>query len=270
MSLGRKPTRDLEHGGGRLALAFAATFVGATRCKREPDECEPKQPRRHRAKPSHARARRRNHLRRPWKRDATALSIAIVTTRIPESAALAALRALYAEADALYAGWSCPTSRECCHFGITGREPYVTAIELLAIDVRWRVAAARSRRNAAPCRSRATPHASASARCSIATVAARSMRTARSAAARSIASAPRPELGRRAMPCAAWCNACARCRPSTRKTASGHSRCRGHCATSPRCARASRRSAADTVHPPAPARNPPRRRGSLTCRGNQG
>jgi hypothetical protein len=48
--------------------------------------------------------------------------------------ALDALKALYAEADALYAGWSCPVSSECCHFGITGREPYVTSIEWLAIE----------------------------------------------------------------------------------------------------------------------------------------
>ena len=42
----------------------------------------------------------------------------------------AELRAIYAEADALYADWSCPSSTECCRFGITGREPYVTSVEL--------------------------------------------------------------------------------------------------------------------------------------------
>lgn len=42
----------------------------------------------------------------------------------------AALLALYAEADALVAGWQCDASTECCRFGATGREPYVTAVEL--------------------------------------------------------------------------------------------------------------------------------------------
>src|SRR5687768_7096346 len=43
------------------------------------------------------------------------------------------LRALYRETDALSAGWSCPSSTECCRFGITGREPYVTSLELAAL-----------------------------------------------------------------------------------------------------------------------------------------
>ena len=43
------------------------------------------------------------------------------------------LRALYADADRLYAGWSCESSTDCCHFGRTGREPYVTTIELALI-----------------------------------------------------------------------------------------------------------------------------------------
>jgi Fe-S-cluster containining protein len=46
---------------------------------------------------------------------------------------LGELRALYARVDALYAGWSCPSSTECCRFGITGRQPYLTALEALAI-----------------------------------------------------------------------------------------------------------------------------------------
>lgn len=57
-----------------------------------------------------------------------------MNARDNETQALAALRALYVEADALYAGWSCPASSECCHFGVTGREPYVTLIEILAIE----------------------------------------------------------------------------------------------------------------------------------------
>ena len=45
----------------------------------------------------------------------------------------AELQALYARVDALYAGWRCPSSSECCRFGITGRQPYVTSIEASAI-----------------------------------------------------------------------------------------------------------------------------------------
>lgn len=40
------------------------------------------------------------------------------------------LRSLYDRADRLYADWSCGNSTECCRFGITGRQPYVTSIEL--------------------------------------------------------------------------------------------------------------------------------------------
>ena len=46
---------------------------------------------------------------------------------------LAELSALFAETDALFAGSSCPGSTECCRFGVTGREPYVTSVELSAI-----------------------------------------------------------------------------------------------------------------------------------------
>lgn len=46
---------------------------------------------------------------------------------------LASLREVLADADALFAGWSCPASTECCRFGVTGREPYVTSIEALAL-----------------------------------------------------------------------------------------------------------------------------------------
>jgi Fe-S-cluster containining protein len=31
-------------------------------------------------------------------------------------------------------GFSCPASTECCRFGVTGREPYVTSIELVALQ----------------------------------------------------------------------------------------------------------------------------------------
>jgi Fe-S-cluster containining protein len=46
---------------------------------------------------------------------------------------LTALAGVYEDADALHWGWTCPASTECCRFGITGREPYVTSLELLAL-----------------------------------------------------------------------------------------------------------------------------------------
>ncbi|MFO0758220.1 MAG: YkgJ family cysteine cluster protein [Byssovorax sp.] len=49
------------------------------------------------------------------------------------TALLTALAEVYAAADAVFAGWACPASTECCRFGVTGREPYVTSIELLAV-----------------------------------------------------------------------------------------------------------------------------------------
>jgi Fe-S-cluster containining protein len=44
------------------------------------------------------------------------------------------LSVLYQQAEAAYAGSSCPASTECCRFGVTGREPYVTSIEVAAIE----------------------------------------------------------------------------------------------------------------------------------------
>jgi Fe-S-cluster containining protein len=50
-----------------------------------------------------------------------------------EQELLVALRELYREVDALYAGASCEASSECCRFGITGREPQVTSLELVLV-----------------------------------------------------------------------------------------------------------------------------------------
>jgi hypothetical protein len=59
--------------------------------------------------------------------------------RWSQSPARARLLALYSEVDALLQGWSCACSQggvgatpeaQCCHFGVTGREPYPTAVEL--------------------------------------------------------------------------------------------------------------------------------------------
>jgi Fe-S-cluster containining protein len=44
------------------------------------------------------------------------------------------LLALYRQVDAAYAGASCDASTECCRFGITGREPMVTSVEIEVIE----------------------------------------------------------------------------------------------------------------------------------------
>jgi hypothetical protein len=65
------------------------------------------------------------------------------------SPARAELLALYAEVDAVLEGWSCACSSagvggtpeaQCCHFGVTGREPYPTAVERAEIDHALRAA----------------------------------------------------------------------------------------------------------------------------------
>lgn len=47
---------------------------------------------------------------------------------------LASLRSIYAEVDALLQGWTCDASTDCCRFGVTGREPYPTAVELAELE----------------------------------------------------------------------------------------------------------------------------------------
>jgi Fe-S-cluster containining protein len=44
------------------------------------------------------------------------------------------LLALYARVDRLLANYSCDASSECCRFGLTGREPYVTPVERAEIE----------------------------------------------------------------------------------------------------------------------------------------
>lgn len=48
-------------------------------------------------------------------------------------ALIQALFEVYRDVEALFDGASCSASTECCRFGITGREPYVTSIELAAL-----------------------------------------------------------------------------------------------------------------------------------------
>jgi uncharacterized protein len=52
--------------------------------------------------------------------------------------ARATLRKLYDEVDLLLGGLSCDASTECCQFGVTGREPYPTAVELAELDLALR------------------------------------------------------------------------------------------------------------------------------------
>jgi len=51
-----------------------------------------------------------------------------------ERSALESLRALYVEVDALLDGWTCEASTDCCRFGVTGREPYPTAVEVAELE----------------------------------------------------------------------------------------------------------------------------------------
>ena len=53
--------------------------------------------------------------------------------RRARQALLDELDELYVEVERRYAGYGCPGSTECCRFAVTGREPYVTSIEALAL-----------------------------------------------------------------------------------------------------------------------------------------
>src|SRR4051794_1024725 len=53
---------------------------------------------------------------------------------VGDNAALAELRVLYARVDAALQGWQCDASTDCCRFGVTGREPYPTAVELAELQ----------------------------------------------------------------------------------------------------------------------------------------
>jgi Fe-S-cluster containining protein len=44
---------------------------------------------------------------------------------------------ILAEADQAFAGWTCDASTDCCRFGVTGREPYVTRAEWDLIKAAW-------------------------------------------------------------------------------------------------------------------------------------
>jgi|GEM_PF-387746 len=55
-------------------------------------------------------------------------------TREALLALLDELRVIYTEVDAFTSGWTCDASTECCRFGVTGREPYPTPVELALVD----------------------------------------------------------------------------------------------------------------------------------------
>jgi Fe-S-cluster containining protein len=51
-----------------------------------------------------------------------------------ESELLRELDAVYRDVNARLSNDTCPASTECCRFGITGREPYVTSIEVALVE----------------------------------------------------------------------------------------------------------------------------------------
>lgn len=51
-----------------------------------------------------------------------------------ETTLLQELDTVYRDVDARLSGDTCPASTECCRFGITGREPYVTSIEVALVE----------------------------------------------------------------------------------------------------------------------------------------
>jgi Fe-S-cluster containining protein len=69
-----------------------------------------------------------------------------------EAALLEELQALYRSADDLFAGARCEASTECCRFGITGREPQVTSLEVALLR-----RAVRARGGMLPAKRRALP-----------------------------------------------------------------------------------------------------------------
>ncbi len=63
---------------------------------------------------------------------------------------LVELRELYGRVDAVLAGWSCEASTDCCRFGVTGREPYPSAIELAELERGLRARGGLPKRRALP------------------------------------------------------------------------------------------------------------------------
>lgn len=74
----------------------------------------------------------------------------LVAAAADQKRALASLRAIYADVDALLAGWRCDASTECCRFGVTGREPYPTAVEVAELERGVRARGGLPRRRSLP------------------------------------------------------------------------------------------------------------------------
>jgi Fe-S-cluster containining protein len=68
--------------------------------------------------------------------------------RVAERRALLELDAIFRATEALYSGWSCARSGECCQLAKTGREPYAWPVEWLRV----RAALARAGRAPPPAR----------------------------------------------------------------------------------------------------------------------
>ena len=66
------------------------------------------------------------------------------------------LRALYAKVDGALEGWGCDASTDCCRFGVTGREPYPTAVEVAELDRAVKARGGLPKRRSLPL---ASPHA---------------------------------------------------------------------------------------------------------------
>jgi hypothetical protein len=75
-----------------------------------------------------------------------------------ERALLVELETVWQQVAAIFGAHSCPGTTECCRFAVTGREPYVTSIELCAIAraVAARGGPLKDKRRAAPLASRVT------------------------------------------------------------------------------------------------------------------
>ncbi|MDB4937722.1 MAG: hypothetical protein JWP87_4694 [Labilithrix sp.] len=60
------------------------------------------------------------------------------------------LRAIYAELAGVLGGWTCDASTDCCRFGVTGREPYPTAVEVSELERAVRARGGLPKRRALP------------------------------------------------------------------------------------------------------------------------
>ena len=64
------------------------------------------------------------------------------------------LRSLYARIDRELEGWGCDASTDCCRFGVTGREPYPTAVEVAELERAVRARGGLPKRRSLPVASR--------------------------------------------------------------------------------------------------------------------